>query len=201
MENYETPFTKSSSIWQFIDSLQVFQFLPQKPHFRPLLESYEATREGFAIGQMWNFVNLVEMASKLQIENPTSLFETYSEALAYLELLGFDVKVVVNRINKLMSIKTRQEQLDNQSKDIHSKISQCFAEKTEMVEEIDAIGKMIKELKARRAMEVSKKAMLESESNLLRMNANRINEDVSNAKLDFESLAAAPWKNLSIEKQ
>ncbi|XP_065870040.1 DUF724 domain-containing protein 7-like isoform X5 [Euphorbia lathyris] len=186
MEKQELPFTKTLSLWQYVDSLEVFKVLPQKPHFIPLLEENEATREGFAIGNMLNFAGLVEKASKLKMNNPRNVFDSYLKALSDLEMHGFDVKMVVDQISKLLSIKIREEKLKNESHDLDCKIMQCDSQKAKLEGEI-------KELEEQLAVKVEQKARIDSERNLLRNDAITLKEETVNAKLDFVREARVPW--------
>ncbi|RVX01566.1 DUF724 domain-containing protein 7 [Vitis vinifera] len=58
--NQSLPFVKSSPIWNTLETLEVFQRMPQKPHFRPLENCKEERREGLAIGNMVTFSTLIE---------------------------------------------------------------------------------------------------------------------------------------------
>ncbi|WCJ39139.1 protein of unknown function 724 1 [Euphorbia peplus] len=189
----EMPFEKSSSLWKHLDSLDIFQLLPQKPHFSPLYELNEATREGFAIAHLLNFANVVDKTSQLQVETPREVIDGYLKALSDLEVFGFDVKVVIERINNLLSIRTRQEQLHNQSTDIYSKIAEGDIETAKMEEEINAIVKMISELEERQTVKLLEKAKKDDEINILLIDACSKIADVSNMKLEFERQVAAPW--------
>ncbi|KAJ6729340.1 AGENET DOMAIN-CONTAINING PROTEIN-RELATED [Salix viminalis] len=50
--NQSVPFVKRSPVWNTIESMEVFQIIPQKPHFHPLTECKGEYREGSAIGIM-----------------------------------------------------------------------------------------------------------------------------------------------------
>ncbi|WCJ39141.1 protein of unknown function 724 10 [Euphorbia peplus] len=189
----EMPFEKSSSFWKHLDSLDILQLLPQKPHFSPLYEVNEATREGFAIAHLLKFANVVDKTSELQVETPREVIDSYLKALSDLEVFGFDVKVVIARINRLLSIKTQQEQLDDESKHIHSKVAECDSEKEKMEEEINAIVKMISELKERKVVKLSEKAKIDYEIDILQIDARSKTAQISNIKLDFERQVVAPW--------
>ncbi|XP_065854951.1 DUF724 domain-containing protein 7-like isoform X8 [Euphorbia lathyris] len=187
VEKQELPFTKTSSVWEYIDSLEVFKVLPQNPHFRPLLEEKnEATREGFAIGNMFNFAGLVEKTSKLKIDQPTSVFDSYLKALSDLEMHGFDVKALSNRISQLLPIKIREEEMKKDSQDLYNKIAEYDSHIAKLEGEI-------KELEEQLAMKMEQKAMKDSESNLLQKDVIRLKEEILNAKLDFVREAGAPW--------
>ncbi|XP_065871782.1 DUF724 domain-containing protein 2-like isoform X2 [Euphorbia lathyris] len=193
VEKQELPFTKSTSLWQHVDSLEVFKWLPQNPHFSPLLEENEITREGFAIGSMLNFAGLVGKVSKLKIETPRSVFDRYLEALRKFEMHGFDVKEVVERINKMLSIKIREEEMTNESKSSNSKLAVCVSEQEKLEEEMNAIQKRIRELEEQRAKEVEERVTIDSKINLLQKKVDRMKEELLNMELDFERKAGAPW--------
>ncbi|XP_065879054.1 DUF724 domain-containing protein 3-like [Euphorbia lathyris] len=191
MKKHEMPFKKTLSLWENVDSLQVFKSLPQKAHFSPLLKHNEAIREVYAISNMFNFASLVEKVSKLQIEECRSVFDSYSKALGDLEMYGFDVKAVVDRINKLLLIKIRQEKAKNEWKDLDSQIVGCDCNKAKLKDEVNEIEKMIRELEEKRAMKM--KVMDDSERKILEKDAKRLNEEILNLKHKFEAEAAAPW--------
>ncbi|KAF5194665.1 hypothetical protein FRX31_015748 [Thalictrum thalictroides] len=69
------PFIKSSPLWETFDSTEVFQLIPQHPHFRPLEKYDEEVREGYAVGNMVNFANLAKRILKTKLEEPQSLLE------------------------------------------------------------------------------------------------------------------------------
>ncbi|KAG4187737.1 hypothetical protein ERO13_A08G120300v2 [Gossypium hirsutum] len=79
------PFVKKSPIWRTIESLDVFQIVPQKPHFQPLAESREEFREGSAIGIMVTFASLFDKISMLHFDDPRNTFDSISEGLDDLE--------------------------------------------------------------------------------------------------------------------
>lgn len=188
-----TPFVKSSPIWKNVESLEAFKRLPQKPHFSPLIDCKEAIREGSAIGHMLTFATLVDKTSKLKVDDPRELFTSYLETLADLEMLGFDVKAVAGRLNKLLWIKDRRDQLQDQSKNVHIQIAECNREKTKLEEDIHAIDKQMRELEEQKAMRTAMKVMKDSAIIALQVNSNAITEDIVHSSQDFHSLAAAPW--------
>ncbi|XP_065852213.1 uncharacterized protein [Euphorbia lathyris] len=193
VKNHRLPFTKTSFAWNYIDSLEVFRIL-STPHFTPLSELDEEIREGLAISHMLTFATLVEKASELEIEKPTSLFDSYLGALADLKMLGFDVKAVADTITELLSFKKRQEKLENRSGEIQEKIAECDGERAKLDEEINEIDKMISELEERRAMKVSRKTKEDSKSEFLQFNASSIKADLVLVKEKFKVKAAALGK-------
>ena len=68
--SYENQILRSlenSPILRFVQSLEEFQLMPQKPHFRPLDECEVVSREGWALKHMMTFVNVLKETSKLQV--------------------------------------------------------------------------------------------------------------------------------------
>ncbi|KAG6505403.1 hypothetical protein ZIOFF_037759 [Zingiber officinale] len=84
-------FSRTSAMWQSIESMKVFQLMPQNPHFC-LLEKYAMEfREGMAIGLMLSFANLVTNIKLLHIDDVQYTFEERMRALAFLEENEVDV--------------------------------------------------------------------------------------------------------------
>ncbi|KAM4074072.1 hypothetical protein ACB094_10G066400 [Castanea mollissima] len=194
-ENRSLPFVKSSPLWKTIESMEIFKALPQNPHFRPLVKCTEAYREGLAIGNMVTFSSLVEKISKLQFGDPRSIFDSYLEGLRDLEKQGFDVTLLRSRINEMIAFKDREAQILNESKDAEGKILHFDREKAEMAEEMANISKKIIELQEKRASIESEMENKIREIAGLQMHADAIKEDIQNNRINFEKLAAAPWKS------
>lgn len=193
-ENRSLPFVKSSLLWKTLESMEIFRMMPQDPHFHPLGISKEEYREGLAIGNMVTFASLTEKISKLHLDQSRSILCGYLESLVDLEKHGFDVTFLRGRMNKLLSIKDRQEQILNESKDAECKIFKYHREKTEMADKMVNITKQIAELEGKRALINSEMERKKVESSRLQMRVDAIKEDIQSAQLDFEKVAAAPWK-------
>ncbi|KAM7493595.1 hypothetical protein LguiB_028204 [Lonicera macranthoides] len=189
-ENQSIPFVKNTLLWKTIESMEVFQVMPQKPHFRNLCSFKETSREGLAIGSMVNFSSVVENTSKLQYNDSRSIIEDNLDTLVELESFGFDVRLVRDRLTRLLLIKDKQEELEERSKEIKSRINEHDVETSNIDNEID---ERIKELQERRAVAVSKKEKRGSEIRSLESTAECIDDGMRSARLDFVSLAAAPW--------
>lgn len=192
-ENQSIPFVKNTLLWKTIESMEVFRVMPQKPHFRNLGSFKETSREGLAIGSMVNFSSVVENTSKLQYDDSRSIIEDNLDTLVELESFGFDVRLVGDRLTRLLLIKDKQEELEERSKEIKSWINEHDLETSNIDKEIDEIDKRIKELQERQVLAVSKKEKRGSEISSLESTAECIDDGMRSARLDFVSLAAAPW--------
>lgn len=191
--NQSLPFVKSSPIWNTLETLEVFQRMPQNPHFRPLENCKEERREGLAIGNMVTFSTLIEKVAKLRFDDPRSIFSSTLEALVELEMHGFYTKPVLRRINELVFIKDQQEQLKGRTKEVENQIMEHTHEKTKIDEEIYEIDKKMIVLQEKRALAVSNKESKDSEIAALVSSVDAMNESIQSARQDFERVATSPW--------
>lgn len=192
--NQKLPFMKSSPVWKMIESMDVFRRMPQNPHFQPLCKCKEEQREGMAIGNMVTFSSLVDKIYKLQFDDPESIFQSTSESLIDLEKYGFDVTVLQNRVNELLSVKDKQEKFQQEAKDAESKIKEHRSQKTKLGEEMDGIARKINELQKKLASMKSEMDGKDDEIARLQLHFGAVNQSIFNSRLDFEKLAAAPLK-------
>ncbi|XP_041022161.1 DUF724 domain-containing protein 1-like isoform X6 [Juglans microcarpa x Juglans regia] len=193
-ETRSLPFVKNSPIWKTIEGMEIFRLMPQDAHFRPLGKCKEEYREGLAVANMVTFTSLVEKISKLRLDDPRSIFYGYLESLHELEKHGFDVTVLQGRMNELLSIKDREGQILNESKDAEFKILHYNQEKTVLAEEMANITTQITKLQVEHTLIESKMKSKELEISRLQKRVDTINEDIQGAQLDFEKTAAASWK-------
>lgn len=99
------PFVKTSPVWHQIEAMEVFQKVPQEPHFLPLQQFMPELREGMAIGLMVTYASLVESVKSSCIEDNIELFERKMSALAHLVENGFDVKLLQQNLMELLETK------------------------------------------------------------------------------------------------
>lgn len=193
-DNLKLPFMKSSSIWQTIEMMEIFKLIPQKPHFLPLESCKEEYREGLAIGYMITFSSLVEKIAKLQLGDPKTIFDSCLETLIELEKHGFNVEAVRIRLYELVSLKEKQGQLQDESNEAASQLTERIEEKKKIDDEIVELEKKIKDLEEKRALAVSMNWIKDSEIERLRSRVDMMGEGIRSARLDFERLAAASWE-------
>ncbi|TXG69256.1 hypothetical protein EZV62_004191 [Acer yangbiense] len=91
-QNQNSGSLESSSVLRFVQSLEEFQLMQQKPHFRPLDECEVVFRERLALKYMMTFVNVVKEISKLQVNASGSIMDSLLKSLPELESHGFNVK-------------------------------------------------------------------------------------------------------------
>lgn len=183
--DHSLPFAKSSSLWNTIESMQVFHLFPQNPHFRTLFSKKESSREGLAIALMVDFANVVEKTSTLQPDGPKNIIEDVLETLGELEDNGFDVNVVRDRVVQLLLTKDKRDDLEAKAKEIADQIDE---------EKIEDLNNHIRLLQEELAVALSTKAQKDSIVAHLKSRFNDFNDSFRNVDLEFKSLAAAPWQ-------
>lgn len=182
--NQSLPFVKCSPIWQSIESMEIFQKTPQKPHFSPLVNCNEDLREGLAIAHIVTFSNLMERTSKLRFSDPSSSIERSLEILADLELHGFDVEAVRVRLNDMLLKKDRERELQSEYRNIENEITKSNLEKAEFEKEIDKIQLKIREFAKKLVAVTSMKEMKEQEISTLGSKLDTIRENIKSIQLD-----------------
>ncbi|XVF30360.1 hypothetical protein REPUB_Repub16aG0050600 [Reevesia pubescens] len=192
-EGQDLPFVKSLPIWKAIESMEIFQVMPQNPHFHPLIKLKEILREGLAIGHMLSFVSLVSRAWNLTVADPRSLFTSILGALLDLEILGFDVKAIRDRTSEFLFMKDRHGHLQDHSKEVELQVMEHSDELSKINEEIDANSKMLRELEEKQALLLSRKKSEISQISSLQVCADVNTQDIQSVEYDFKSLAGSPW--------
>ncbi|GAB2241206.1 hypothetical protein Droror1_Dr00017981 [Drosera rotundifolia] len=193
VDHQNMPFDKSTLVWKTIQSMEVFRVLPQRPHFLPLYNCKEETREGLAIGNMVTFAGLVEKVSKFQLDDPRTILDSSMETLADLEKHGFNVEVVRARLKQLISIKRMQEEHLNSRLEIENQIVDRTLKRTKIQEEISKIDKKIAELQEKRSTAVASEERKTSELHALESSVVDINASIECSRAKFERVASSPW--------
>ncbi|KAK1575366.1 hypothetical protein Q3G72_004799 [Acer saccharum] len=132
-------FFEDSPVLRFIQAMDVFQSIPQEPHFRPLAACEEVCREGLALGHMMTFVNVAKKISTLQASAPRNDFDNLFKFLSELELQGFNVEVVRSRLLVLQSLKDSEEQLHTKQEKIKSEIIEQTHERSKVKAELEEV--------------------------------------------------------------
>ncbi|KAK4836287.1 hypothetical protein QYF36_021021 [Acer negundo] len=192
---------EDSPVMQLIKAMDVFQSIPQEPHFRPLAECEEVCREGLALGHMMTFVNVTKKISTLQASDLRIDFDSLLKCLSELELHGFNVEAVRSRLLELQSMKDSQEQLKTKSKNIKSEIIEQTHERSKVKAELDEVMKDLKLLEDKKKEVEEKKARLlstnnENDSEIVKLKSGigSLFEEIKKVNNEFKSVAGTPWK-------
>lgn len=185
------PFVKNTVLWKTIESMDVFQRLPQKPHFLPLLNFKESSREGLAIGYMVTFSSLVERASKLQLNDPVTIMEDIKETLTDLDKHGFTVGPIKQSIDDLLAKKDEVEKLANDVQTLQSKIKESSEVKTRKDREVEEIKGYIENLQKRLSEAESTKARVDEEMAFLQVGLREKEDRMKNLENGFKGTVSS----------
>ncbi|KAK1577834.1 hypothetical protein Q3G72_025278 [Acer saccharum] len=193
-ENQNLRWLESSPVFKFVQSLEEFQLMPQKPHFRPLDECEVVSREGLALKHMMTFVNVVKETSKLQVNASGSMMDVLLKCLPELESHGFDVKDVRSRLLKMQTMKKGREHLQAKLEKVKSEIKIRTHEGTKINAELIDVMEEIKVLEEKKTRIISMNEENDSEMAKLKSSDSLLNEIIQNVEHNFASLATFPWK-------
>ncbi|KAJ0597709.1 putative Agenet-like domain-containing protein [Helianthus annuus] len=188
------PFIRSTTLWKTLESMDAFRMLPQKPHFRPLLEGVrEGAQEGLAIGTMVTFSTMFDKTRSLRLDDPRSAIGDCLETLVELENNGFDVKALRERLTGLLLIKDKQEGLKEKSKGFVEKLEEDKTDGKRIEEEMEEINRQMRELEERRKQAMLKKEKRLSELRVMETVIDGIKQEIREVEAEFDELAAAPF--------
>lgn len=187
------PFVKSSPVWKFLESTEVFKNSPQNPHFLPLLNHRDKVREGMAIGYMVNFSGLIGEIYKLQEDNSKEYIDDVLERLDEFEKLGFNVEVFEDRLKGMQAMRVELEKLKDELKGVRGKIEECADEMTKVDGKVGEIDSEMEKLKRKREALMSESA--EKQSKMVKLTSEAVVMDVSYSCIweSLRGLVIVPW--------
>ncbi|CAH8319453.1 unnamed protein product [Eruca vesicaria subsp. sativa] len=187
------PFVKKSPCWKVLESMDIFKAVPQRPHFSPLLECEEESREGDAIGAMVKFSGLLEKVSGTQVDDSVTEINRIKECFLKLEKHGFDVTAPCSRIDKLLSIKESQTWALEELKVAEREITERDNKRRKLEEDIEQLPKKIVELQRQLALLKEEKVTKDIEIALMQSHAEILDRKVQNVEQEFQVTVSAPW--------
>lgn len=194
------PFVKSSFLWKSIESMEIFDIMPQDPCFRQLEELSEEIREGMAIGLMVTFANLASRVEKLCINDSYETFKERLEALVPLEENGFDVRLVRSRIEELLEIKNYQRQSKNKKTALEEQMLGKEYEESRLDTLNCALDKTITEVERHLASLREERDSVNSQRMTSRLEMAKLQKDAQaaeeaylSAERRFATILASPW--------
>ncbi|KAI7744990.1 hypothetical protein M8C21_003892 [Ambrosia artemisiifolia] len=182
------PFIKRAPIWVAIESLELYQKPPQKPHFSPLKKIKIDYREGLAIALMVTYGNLVQSFEHLQLNDSVDLINVNLETLCELETHGFDVGLVRGRFNELLSLNSKVAPHKDRRKEIENELEKCNREKSEADKEMGRLEAKMQALKEKTAQTAAMRKTKEEESVRLHTNLDLVSKEINDWEVAFEKL-------------
>ncbi|XP_010421186.1 PREDICTED: DUF724 domain-containing protein 10-like [Camelina sativa] len=173
------PFEKKSPFWKILESMEVFKTVPQSPHFNPLVETREESREMLAVGMMFTFSGLLDEVKLLPHKETISSFIRISISLDELEKHGFNVKGAKSRICKLLTLRGMQSKKEDELKGAKKVTGDKESAKVENKRKILELQRLNEEMDKEIAESMSCEA--------------KIVQELDDVKLEFQATASAPW--------
>ncbi|KAK9051442.1 hypothetical protein SSX86_028069 [Deinandra increscens subsp. villosa] len=186
----EWPFVKQSILWATVESYDEFKTLPQKPHFSPLRRFNECFREGLALSHMIRFVSIVQELSYLKLNDP--VVHSSLKSLAELETHGFDVGSIRDRLNEMLSLKSKAAQHKDKLREVEEVIEKCNHQKSMVDQKMDQLKVKMQELQAKMALGATMQKRKEEQSMRLQSKLHLVSDKISDQERAFEKLRATP---------
>ncbi|KAJ9552492.1 hypothetical protein OSB04_016537 [Centaurea solstitialis] len=188
----EWPFIKQSPMWATIESLELYQNPPQKPHFSPLNTVKEDSREGLAIAQLVTFANVVQRTSPLKMDDHDHMIHDRFETLVELESHGFDVDALRARLNELLSAKAQVRELNDKLKQVKEDLRNQNLEKSQIEEEIGQLQGEMLDLQEKLLVSEDKKNMKDKEIKMLQSKLHLLANQITPLEAEFKKIVASP---------
>lgn len=185
------PFTKSTPLWEAIKNLDVFKRIPQNPHFNPLYQVKECSREGTAIGLIVDFSNLVEKVSNLRFRDPDSVINEIRGALDNFREHGFNIRVLEDRLSGLVAVREKQGRYVDEVNELDRQISSRKNEIRRVVEEISKTTEELKKLQEKLSTAELAKKTEDDEIEALQAKLTENKESIANLEWEFQSIVSS----------
>ncbi|PIA47844.1 hypothetical protein AQUCO_01400437v1 [Aquilegia coerulea] len=186
MHDANLPFVKSSPLWETFEGIEVLQLMPQHPHFRPVEQYDEEFREGYAIENLVNFVNLAKDILKAKLEEPRSVFENRLKALAELEEHGFTVDPLRFQLKEFLRIKDSYTELDINSKTVERELTEEKLKYNELQDSVTQLKMKLKPL-------MMDKELIETDVADQQKKVAEFKEIIKSLKREFDNMVASAF--------
>lgn len=194
-----TAFSTTSLLLMPNDKMEVFQKLPQIPHFREAWNCPPELREGRALGLMVCFANMAKSIKDMRIQEEPRLYQEKMNILLEMEENGFETGPLKVRLHNLlctrnhhMNLKSRKVRLEKEILEIEA--INCGLEQRLKFLDMCIMGmeeKKHQEMKGSLDMQKTENCSLISK---LQVYLCQVEESLKYAEADFCSIATAPWQ-------
>ncbi|CAL4975904.1 unnamed protein product [Urochloa decumbens] len=197
--NLAPAFSTSSLLLMPVHRKEIFERLPQIPHFREVWNCAPEFREGKALGLMISFANMAESIQNMRVQDEARLYQEKMCSLLDLEENGFEVGPLKDRLNNLLCTRNRHVNLKNKKASLEMEILETEAANCGLEQQLKFLDMLIMGMEEQRYQEMKasfemKKAANHSSISKLQVNLRQVEESLAAVEADFCSIAAAPWK-------
>ncbi|CAO2190610.1 unnamed protein product [Urochloa humidicola] len=197
--NLAPAFSASSLLLMPVHKKEIFERLPQFPHFREAWNCAPEFREGKALGLMLSFANLAESIKNMRMQDEARLYQEKMCCLLDLEENGFEVGPLKDRLNNLLCTRNHHVNLKNKKASLEKEILQIEAANCGLEQQVKFLDMLIMGMEEQKYQEMKasvemKKAANRSSISKLQVDLHQVEESLVSAEADFCSIAAAPWE-------
>ncbi|KAJ1283921.1 hypothetical protein BS78_03G164200 [Paspalum vaginatum] len=191
-------FSTTSLLLMSNHKMEVFNKLPQNPHFREACDCPPEFREGRALGLMLSFANMAESIRNMRIQDGQQHYQEKMNSLLDLEGNGFDVRALKIRLDNLLRVRNHHIHLKSRKESLEKEIFEmkgvnCALERhLKFLDSIMWVAKKYQEMKT--SVGIQKAANCSSISKL-QVDLHQVEESLVSAEANFCSIAAAPWQS------
>ncbi|KAG6507032.1 hypothetical protein ZIOFF_032372 [Zingiber officinale] len=200
LKDIALPFSKTSCLWKQIESMEIFQVMPQQPHFCILEQYTMELREGMAIGLMVSFANLATDIQKLHIDRDEASLDAKMKALYHFESNGFSVDFLRARLEKLRELQIYHKGCLTRKAEVEGKIIAKMDDKSMIDSQFMDLDRSIKNLREylacfqeRKDSAMNQINRYEFEIAKLKIVLNEVEEAKVAGELKFSNISSAPW--------
>jgi hypothetical protein len=198
--NLGTVFSTSSLLLMPVHKLEIFERLPQIPHFREVQNCPPEFREGKALGLMVSFANMAESIKNMRIQDEARLYQEKMNSLLVLEEDGFQVGPLKVRLHNLLCLRNRQINLKNRKASLEKEILEIEAVNCGLEQQVKFLDMCIMGMEEQKYQEMKGyvamwKAANCSSISKLQADLRQVEDSLASVEADFCSIAAAPWQS------
>jgi len=198
--NHGTAFSTSSLLLMPNHKLEIFEMLPQKPHFREVQNCPPEFREGKVLGLMISFANIAESIKNMRIQDGARLYQEKMNSLLVLEEDGFEVVPMKVRLHNLLCLRNCQINLKNKKTSLEKEILEIEAVNCGLEQQVKFLDMCILGMEEQKYQEMKASVSMQKAANCssiskLQLDLRHVEESLEAVEADFCSIASAPWQS------
>lgn len=198
--NHGTAFSTSSLLLMPNHKLEIFERLPQKPHFREVQNCPPEFREGKVLGLMISFANIAESIKNMRIQDGARLYQEKMNSLLVLEEDGFEVVPMKVRLHNLLCLRNCQINLKNKKTSLEKEILEIEAVNCGLEQQVKFLDMCILGMEEQKYQEMKASVSMQKAANCssiskLQLDLRHVEESLEAVEADFCSIASAPWQS------
>lgn len=194
-----TAFSTTSLLLMPNDKMEVFQKLPQIPHFREAWNCPPELREGRALGLMVCFANMAKSIKDMRIQEEPRLYQEKMSILLEMEENGFETAPLKVRLHNLLCTRNHHMNLKSRKVRLEKEILEIEAINCGLEQRLKFLDMCIMGMEEKKYQEMKGSLDIQKTENCsliskLQVYLCQVEESLKYAEADFCSIATAPWQ-------